>query len=100
MINSGRFLKGSEQISRGAKVLFRTMRPRHDDLALPEIKHTVEGYEYNVYYPVGKAVRTVIVIYGMTIAGKDDVRLMKFARSCVWCWSQGDRTTSARFNGL
>ncbi len=76
-------MSSSERISRGARLLFRAMRPRYDALHLPEKHFTPEGFEYHIYYPSGKAFRTVILIYGMTIEGKDDPRLIKFARSCA-----------------
>ena len=73
----------SERFARGVRVMFRTMRPRLDDLVLPEIHHTPRRYEYHVYYPRGKAIRTVILVYGMSIAGENDGRLLKFARACA-----------------
>jgi pimeloyl-ACP methyl ester carboxylesterase len=73
----------SERISRGVRVMFRTMRPRRDDLILPEIHYTARGYEYHIYYPRGKAIRTLVLIYGMSIAGENDRRLLKFARACA-----------------
>ena len=73
----------SERISRGVQVMFRTMRPRRDDLMLPDIHQTASGYEYHVYYPCGKAIRTLVLIYGMSIAGENDGRLLKFARACA-----------------
>jgi pimeloyl-ACP methyl ester carboxylesterase len=63
--------------------MFRTMRPRRDELVLPEIHQTARGYEYHIYYPRGKAIHTVVLVYGMTIAGENDGRLLKFARSCA-----------------
>jgi acetyl esterase/lipase len=65
------------------QVMFRTMRPRRDELVLPEIQQTDRGYEYHVYYPRGKALRTVVLAYGMTIEGEADRRLLKFARACT-----------------
>ena len=76
-------LSNSERISRGLRVMFRTMRPRHDDLILPEIHYTSQGDEYHVYYPAGKPLRTVVLIYGMTIEGAQDGRVLKFARACA-----------------
>jgi len=76
-------LGNSERISLGMRVMFRTMRPRRDDLILPEIQHTPAGDEYHVYYPRGKSLRTVVIVYGMTIEGEHDGRLLKFARSCA-----------------
>jgi pimeloyl-ACP methyl ester carboxylesterase len=72
-----------ERISRSAQILFRTMRPRYNDLLLPEIRKTGDGFEYHVYYPRGRAIRTVMLIYGMGLAGEDDTRLLKFVRACV-----------------
>ena len=74
---------GIERISRGMRVIFRSMRPLKHDVIAPEIHQTPEGYEYHVYYPHGKALRTVVLIYGMSIEGEYDGRLLKFARSCV-----------------
>jgi pimeloyl-ACP methyl ester carboxylesterase len=59
------------------------MRPRRDELILPEIHQTVRGHEYHIYYPRGKAIRTLVLIYGMTISGENDRRLLKFAHSCA-----------------
>jgi pimeloyl-ACP methyl ester carboxylesterase len=59
------------------------MRPRRDELIAPEVHHTSAGDEYHVFYPRGKALRTVILIYGMAIQGEYDGRLLKFARSCT-----------------
>lgn len=80
---SAAFLSNSERIARGIRVLFRTMRPRRDDLILPEIHQTAGGYEYHLYYPKGKAIRTVVLVYGMTIEGHQDGRLLKLARACA-----------------
>jgi len=77
------FRNSSERISRGLRVMFRTMRPRRDDLVLPEIHRTARGYEYHVYYPRGKSIRTLVLVYGMTIAGENDRRLLKLAHSCA-----------------
>ena len=79
------FYSSSEpaRISRGVRVLFRAMRPRYDELLLPDVRQTPEGFEYQVFYPRGKAIRTVMLIYGMTINGEEDARLLKFARSCA-----------------
>jgi pimeloyl-ACP methyl ester carboxylesterase len=68
---------------RGVRLLFRALRPRYDDILLPELRHTPEGFEYHSYYPKGKAIRTVMLVYGMTIDGENDARLLKFSRSCV-----------------
>jgi pimeloyl-ACP methyl ester carboxylesterase len=87
----------SARISRGVRVLFRAMRPRYDELLLPEIRQTPEGFEYQVFYPRGKAIRTVMLIYGMTIAGEEDARLLKFARSCA---NAGLRVIIPRLPGL
>ncbi|HEY3311420.1 MAG TPA: alpha/beta hydrolase [Anaerolineales bacterium] len=73
----------TERLSRGAKILFRTMRPRYDDLLLPETRRTAEGFEYQVYQPQGKVIRTVMLVNGMTIRGEDDPRMVMFARSCA-----------------
>ena len=83
MNSSANFRSSSERLSRGVRVMFRTMRPRHDDLMLPEIHYTASGYEYHVYYPSGKAIRTLVLVYGMSIAGENDGRLLKFARACA-----------------
>lgn len=83
MNNSANFRSSSERLSRSVRVMFRTMRPRHDDLMLPEIHQTASGYEYHIYYPRGKAIRTLLLIYGMSIAGENDSRLLKFAHACV-----------------
>lgn len=76
-------LSNSERMSHGVRLLFRTMRPRHDDLLLPDYRQTPDGYEYQIYHPRGKAIRTVMLVYGMTIDGWDDPRVVKFARSCA-----------------
>jgi pimeloyl-ACP methyl ester carboxylesterase len=76
-------MSNSARLSRGVRVMFRTMRPRRDDLTLPEIHKTPAGDEYHAYYPRGKALRTVVLIYGMTIDGERDGRLLKFARACA-----------------
>jgi len=76
-------LNDIERFSRGIRLMFRTMRPRRDDLVAPEIHSTHEGDEYHVYYPHGKALRTVLVVYGISIEGENDGRLLKFARSCA-----------------
>lgn len=83
MKTAGHPMSKSERISRSMRVMFRTMRPRRDDLILPEIQHTTAGDEYHIYYPRGKALRTVILIYGMTIEGAQDGRLIKFAGACA-----------------
>jgi len=76
-------MSAAERISRGVRVLFRAMRPRYDELLLPEIRYTPEGFEYHTYYPRGKAIRTVMLVYGMSLAGEEDTRLLKFVRACV-----------------
>ena len=68
---------------RSIRLLYRSMRPTHNELLLPETYSTAEGFEYDVYLPRTKPIRTVMMIYGMTIGGKQDVRVMKFARSCA-----------------
>jgi acetyl esterase/lipase len=83
MNSSANFRSSSERLSRGVRLMFRTMRPRHDDLMLPDIHQTAKGYEYHVYYPSGKAIRTLVLIYGMSIAGENDGRLLKFAHACA-----------------
>ena len=76
-------LSNSERISRGVRILFRTLRPRYDDLLIPDTRRTGEGYEYQVYHPSRKVIRTVILVNGMTIGGMQDPRLINFARSCA-----------------
>ncbi len=76
-------LSSVERLKRGMRLLFGTVRPKHSDILLPDICITPEGYEYDVYHPRGKALRTVLVVYGMTILGREDVRLVRFARACV-----------------
>jgi pimeloyl-ACP methyl ester carboxylesterase len=76
-------LSTSERISRGLRIMFRTMRPRRDALVLPEEHRTAKGYKYHVYYPRGRPIRTVLLIYGMTLAGENDPRLLKLGRACT-----------------
>jgi pimeloyl-ACP methyl ester carboxylesterase len=83
MNSSANFRSDSERISRGMRVMFRAMRPRRDVLTLPGIQQTASGYEFHIYYPRGKAIHTLILVYGMSIAGENDARLVKFARSCA-----------------
>jgi pimeloyl-ACP methyl ester carboxylesterase len=59
------------------------MRPIRNEIALPEIHHTPSGDEYHIYYPPGKALRTVVIVYGMGLDGEEDRRLIKFARACT-----------------
>jgi len=56
-----------KRLSRGLRMMYHTMRPRIDNLTLPEILYTDAGDEYHIYYPRGKALRTVIVVYCMSI---------------------------------
>ena len=77
------FINQSDRIMHGLRVMLGTLRPRKDDLRLPEIQKTPKGNEYHIYYPSGKARRTVILIYGMTLEGENDGRLLRFARSCA-----------------
>jgi len=72
-----------ERLSRSIRLLFRSMRPRYNELLLAEKHQTAEGFEYDVYHPRTKPIRTVLMIYGMTIGGAQDVRVIKFARSCA-----------------
>ena len=83
MRSTSNFISNPERISRGARVLFRAMRPVHTDILIPETRFTPEDFEYALYCQKGKAFRTVMLLYGMTIEGKDDVRVMNFARSCA-----------------
>jgi esterase/lipase len=76
-------LSNSERLFRSIRLMARTMRPRRDQLILPEEHRTTKGVEYHVYYPSGKAIRTVLLVYGMTITGENDPRLLKFARACT-----------------
>ena len=85
------------RFSRSVRLLFRTMRPRYSDLLLPEPQRTAEGFEYDVYQPRTRPIRTILLIYGMTIGGKQDVRVMKFARSCA---SAGLRVIVPHLPGL
>jgi pimeloyl-ACP methyl ester carboxylesterase len=75
-------LKNIVRVARGARVLFRAMRPRRNDLIIPEVNQTPSGDDYHVYYPRGKPLRTVVLCYGMVLEGEYDSRVMKFARSC------------------
>ena len=72
-----------ERLSRSIRLLFRSMRPNYIELLLAEKHQTAEGYEYDVYHPRTKPIRTVLMIYGMTIGGAEDVRVIKFARACA-----------------
>lgn len=76
-------LSSVERLKRGMRLLLGTVRPKHTDILLPDICISPDGYEYDVYHPRGKALRTVLVVYGMTILGREDVRLVRFARACV-----------------
>lgn len=76
-------LSTSARITRGVQLLYRTMRPRYDDLLLPDYRQTPDGFAYQVYHPRGRAIRTVILVNGMTIGGWDDPRMITFARSCA-----------------
>src|SRR5512133_2726263 len=83
MNNSVISRSNSERLSRSVRMMFRAVRPRRDALVLPSIQQTSRGYEYHVYYPRGKALRTILLIYGMSIDGHNDFRLVKFARACA-----------------
>lgn len=90
-------LSPAERIWRAVRLLFRAMRPRRNKLTLPEIHQTAQGFEYHLYYPSGKPIRTVVLIYGMTIEGENDTRLIKFARACA---SAGLRVVVPHLPGL
>ncbi len=75
--------RNSFPLLKGVQLLAQTVIPTYQDLMLPEQSKTLEGYDYNVYYPRGKAIHTILLIYGMTISGENDTRLLEFAFSCV-----------------
>jgi pimeloyl-ACP methyl ester carboxylesterase len=81
--HSNATMNNLDRLSRGARVLFRAMRPSRNELITPEVHQTTLGEEFHIYYPRGKPLRTVVLCYGMTPDGEYDSRVMKFARSCA-----------------
>lgn len=71
------------QISRGMHLLRGALHPDYADLLIPETYFTREGFEFQVYHPGGRALRTVVLVYGMTILGEEDGHITAFARACA-----------------
>lgn len=77
------YLKIYKQVTSGTQVLLGTLHPNHADVLIPEKCFTTEGFEYHIYHPSGRALRTVLLVYGMCILGEEDGHVTAFARSCA-----------------
>ena len=76
-------MKNLEYFFRSIYLMYRTMNPTLTNDIVPEVLHTDDGYDYHVFSPIGKSIRTIMIIYGMTIGGPTDARLVKFAKACT-----------------
>jgi len=53
--------------------------PKHFDIQ-PSCRRTSEGYYYDVYEPFQPLGKTILMVYGFTIAGEKESRLVRFAQ--------------------
>ncbi|MBI5208640.1 MAG: hypothetical protein HY927_01545 [Elusimicrobia bacterium] len=63
----------------------------------PRSRTTASGAAFDVYEPAGPAKRTCLLVHGVTLAGKDDLRLRAFARRLA---EAGVRAAAADLPGL
>jgi pimeloyl-ACP methyl ester carboxylesterase len=78
----GKVTKGSVyHLWRAARLLLRNLISESNGVPEPIRCTTPQGFEYDLYEPRSSTLHTILLVYGMTVAGEEEARLTRFARA-------------------